>query len=131
MRSRPNSSAFSIPEQGHNCRDLLRLIERVDVVDDFTVNVVTRYPFGAFEPMMAHVSAAIRSPERTDSGTGPYKLRSWRKDLELVLEETRTTGERRDSSTPSSTVRSPKPPRASSRSSPATWTSSPRSHPRI
>jgi peptide/nickel transport system substrate-binding protein len=74
------------PEQGHNRRDLFAPIERIDVVDDFTVNVVTRYPFGAFEPMMAHVSAAIRSPATDDSGTGPYKLRSWRKDLELVLE---------------------------------------------
>lgn len=74
------------PDEGHNRRDLFAPIERVDVVDDFTVNVVTRYPFGAFEPMMAHVSAAIRSPAKDDSGTGPYKLRSWRKDLELVLE---------------------------------------------
>ncbi|HEY7816693.1 MAG TPA: ABC transporter substrate-binding protein, partial [Vicinamibacteria bacterium] len=74
------------PEQGHNRRDLFAPIERVEVVDDFTVNIVTRYPFGAFEPMMAHVSAAIRSPAKDDSGTGPYKLRSWRKDLELVLE---------------------------------------------
>ncbi|HJS75277.1 MAG TPA: ABC transporter substrate-binding protein [Vicinamibacteria bacterium] len=74
------------PQQSHNRRDLFAPIERVEVVDDFTVNVVTRYPFGAFEPMMAHVSAAIRSPAKDDSGTGPYKLRSWRKDLELVLE---------------------------------------------
>jgi peptide/nickel transport system substrate-binding protein len=74
------------PEQGHNRRDLFAPIERVDVLGDFTVNVVTRYPFGAFEPMMAHVSAAIRNPAKDNSGTGPYKLRSWRKDLELVLE---------------------------------------------
>lgn len=74
------------PEQGHNRRDLFAPIDRVDVVSDFTVNVVTRYPFGAFEPMMAHVSAAIRSPMKDNSGTGPYKLQSWRKDLELVLE---------------------------------------------
>ena len=74
------------PEQGHNRRDLFAPIERVDVVDDLTVNVVTRYPFGAFEPMMAHVSAAIVSVGNENSGTGPYKLRSWRKDLELVLE---------------------------------------------
>jgi peptide/nickel transport system substrate-binding protein len=74
------------PEQGHNRRDLFAPIERVEAVDDFTVKIVTRYPFGAFEPMMAHVSAAIRSPAVDDSGTGPYKLRSWRKDLELVLE---------------------------------------------
>jgi peptide/nickel transport system substrate-binding protein len=74
------------PDGGHNRRDLFAPIERVDVVDDHTVNVVTRYPFGAFEPMMAHVSAAIRSPAKDASGTGPYKLRSWRKDLELILE---------------------------------------------
>jgi peptide/nickel transport system substrate-binding protein len=74
------------PEQGHNRRDLFAPIERVEVVDDFTVRIVTRYPFGAFEPMMAHVSAAIRSPAKDGSGTGPYKLRSWRKDLELVLD---------------------------------------------
>jgi len=74
------------PEQGHNRRDLFAPIDRIVVVDEFTVSVITRYPFGAFEPMMAHVSAAVVSPGKENSGTGPYKLRSWRKDLELVLE---------------------------------------------
>ncbi|HXV60019.1 MAG TPA: ABC transporter substrate-binding protein [Vicinamibacteria bacterium] len=87
------------PEQGHNRRDLFAPIERVEVADDFTVRIVTRYPFGAFEPMMAHVSAAIVNPTvarargksfgysaEATSGTGPYKVVRWRKDLELVLE---------------------------------------------
>jgi peptide/nickel transport system substrate-binding protein len=86
-------------EQGHNRRDLFEPIDRVEVVDDDTVRVITKYPFGAFEPMMAHVSAAIVSPKvaseqgkkfgysaEATSGTGPYRVASWRKDLELVLE---------------------------------------------
>ncbi len=87
------------PEQGHNRRSLFQPIERVDVIDEHTVNIVTAYPFGAFEPMMAHVSAVIVSPAAAEKfgkdfgysadttvGTGPYKVVSWRKDLELILE---------------------------------------------
>jgi peptide/nickel transport system substrate-binding protein len=118
------------PEQGHNRRDLFAPIERVDVVDDFTVNVVTRYPFGAFEPMMAHVSAAIRSPAKDESGTGPYKLRSWRKDLELVLERNEDYWGEKGKLDALVYRPIPKPPPGSSRSSPATWTSSRRSRPR-
>ena len=87
------------PEQGHNRRSLFLPIERVDVVDEHTVNIITEYPFGAFEPMMAHVSAVIVSPAaalkygkdfgysaETTVGTGPYKVVRWRKDLELIVE---------------------------------------------
>ncbi|MGH9337003.1 MAG: ABC transporter substrate-binding protein, partial [Vicinamibacteria bacterium] len=79
-------------DQGHNRRDLFAPIDRIEIADDFTVNVVTRYPFGAFEPMMAHVSAAIVSPKTAaehgnqfgdsaaaTAGTGPYRAASWRK----------------------------------------------------
>jgi peptide/nickel transport system substrate-binding protein len=87
------------PAQGNNRRSLFEPIDRVEVVDEYTVRIVTKYPFGAFEPMMAHVSAAIVSPKvaaeagrkfgysaEATSGTGPYKVVRWRKDLELVLE---------------------------------------------
>lgn len=87
------------PDQGHNRRSLFLPIDRVEVVDDFTVNIVTKYPFGAFEPMMAHVSATIVSPKMAaekgkdfgysadaTAGTGPFRIVSWRKDLELVIE---------------------------------------------
>ena len=87
------------PDQGHNRRSLFLPIERVDVVDDYTVNIVTEYPFGAFEPMMAHVSAVIVSPKmaaekgkdfgysaEATAGTGPYRAVRWRKDLELMIE---------------------------------------------
>lgn len=87
------------PEGGHNRRSLFEPIDRVVVLDDDSVQIVTKYPFGAFEPMMAHVSAAIVSPAvagaregdfgyspDATSGTGPYRVVRWRKDLELVLE---------------------------------------------
>lgn len=87
------------PDQNHKRLPLFNMLERVDVIDDHTVAIVTEYPFGAFEPTMAHVSAAILSPAAIDAhgkglgysaeattGTGPYRVVSWRKDLELVLE---------------------------------------------
>ena len=87
------------PDQGHNRRSLFLPIERVDVVDEHIVNIVTAYPFGAFEPMMAHVSAVIVSPAaaekfgkdfghtaETTVGSGPYKVVRWRKDNELIVE---------------------------------------------
>jgi ABC-type transport system substrate-binding protein len=86
-------------EQNYKRRPLFEVIEKVEVVDDLTVRIVTRYPFGAFEPTMAHISAYIVNPDvaeahgkkfgtapETTSGTGPYRLVRWRKDLEVVLE---------------------------------------------
>ena len=87
------------PAQNHKRLPLFEMIDRVDVVNEHTVTIVTEYPFGAFEPTMAHVSAAIinprvaaefggefgRSAEAT-SGTGPYRIVRWTKDLELILE---------------------------------------------
>lgn len=87
------------PDQGHSRRSLFEPIDRVEVVDPYRVRIVTKYPFGAFEPMMAHVSATIVNPVVAEvagddfgltagaiSGTGPFRVRSWRKDLEIVLE---------------------------------------------
>lgn len=87
------------PVANHKRLSLFSMIERVDAVAPLTVRIVTKYPFGAFEPTMAHVSAAIVSPgvARTHgksfgssadavSGTGPYRVASWKKDQEVVLE---------------------------------------------
>ncbi len=87
------------PEQNHKRLPLFNMIESVDVIDDHTVSITTEYPFGAFEPTMAHVSAAIVNPTianlhgkdfggsvETTSDTGSYRVVEWRKDLELVLE---------------------------------------------
>ncbi|MFQ5790228.1 MAG: ABC transporter substrate-binding protein, partial [Acidobacteriota bacterium] len=87
------------PEENHKRRALFSALDRVEVMDAYTVRIVTKYPFGAFEPTMAHVSATIVNPTVAEkygkqfglsaeatSGTGPYKVVRWKKDLEIVLE---------------------------------------------
>ena len=87
------------PVANHKRLSLFSMIERVEVVDPLTVRIVTKFPFGAFEPTIAHVSAAIVSPAVASahgkafgsaagavSGTGPYRVASWKKDQEIVLE---------------------------------------------
>lgn len=96
---RQNFERVLDPEQNHKRLSLFEAIDRVEEVDEHTVRIVTRYPFGAFEPTMAHVSASIVSPAVAEkygkefggsaeatSGTGPYKVVRWKKDLEIILE---------------------------------------------
>jgi peptide/nickel transport system substrate-binding protein len=75
----------------------LSVIERVEVVDDATVRIVTRGPSGPFLYNLAHISGAgIMSPAATQKaganiarqpvGTGPFRLVEWRRGDELVLE---------------------------------------------
>jgi len=49
------------PVANHKRLSLFSMIDRVEVVDPLTVRIVTKYPFGAFEPTIAHVSSAIVS----------------------------------------------------------------------
>jgi peptide/nickel transport system substrate-binding protein len=96
---RRNFARVLDPVQKHKRLPLFVMVDRVEAVDPLTVRIVTRYPFGAFEPTMAHISSAIVSPAAAErfgldfgrsaeatSGTGPYRVVSWRKDQELVLE---------------------------------------------
>ena len=86
------------PVANHKRQSLFSMIDRVEVVDPLTVRFVTKFPFGAFEPTLAHVSSAIVSPAvaaahgkafgtttAAVSGTGPYRLAGWKKDQEVVL----------------------------------------------
>ena len=94
-----NFSRVLDPAQKHKRLPLFVMVDRVDAVDEHTVRIVTKYPFGAFEPTMAHVSSAIINPTvaakfgadfgrsaNATSGTGPYRVVSWKKDQEIVLE---------------------------------------------
>jgi peptide/nickel transport system substrate-binding protein len=96
---RRNFARVMDPVANHKRLVLFDMIDRVEAVDDRTVRIITKYPFGAFEPTMAHVSAAIVNPAVAEksgkefglgadraSGTGPYKIVSWKKDQEIVLE---------------------------------------------
>jgi glutathione transport system substrate-binding protein len=70
-------------------------IDHIDVVDEFTVRIVLKYPFGAFMNNLPHAAFAISSPkaiatygkdlDRHPTGTGPYKFVSWQTDTFKVV----------------------------------------------
>jgi glutathione transport system substrate-binding protein len=65
-------------------------IDHIDVVDDATVKIVLKAPFGAFINNLAHAAFAISSPKAIAQwgkdldhhpvGTGPYQFVSWQTD---------------------------------------------------
>jgi glutathione transport system substrate-binding protein len=78
------------PENHLKRQSLYVMIDHTDVVDDYTVRMVLKYPFGAFVNDIAHPGALIVSPKsvqefgkevtRHPSGTGPYQFVSWTAD---------------------------------------------------
>lgn len=87
------------PIAAHRVRPMLDTIARIEAVDEHTIRITTTFPFSALEPTLANFMAGIVSPAisarygkqfgrsaEATSGTGPYKVASWKKDEELVLE---------------------------------------------
>jgi len=78
------------PENKLKRQSLYVMIDHTDVVDDYTVKMVLKFPFGAFVNNIAHPGALIVSPKsvqefgkevtRHPSGTGPYQFVSWSAD---------------------------------------------------
>ncbi len=76
-------------------------IERVEIVDPYTVRVHTKKPWPTFAVVMTFVQGGMYPPtaykdkdttfiSRTPIGTGPYKFVRWAKDEEIVLEANET-----------------------------------------
>ncbi|MFI5325364.1 MAG: ABC transporter substrate-binding protein [Candidatus Rokuibacteriota bacterium] len=74
-----------------------RPIEKVDIVDAYTVRVQTSKPWPIFPTIMSSRQASMYPPKayagkdsafisKNPIGTGPYKLVRWSKDEEIVLE---------------------------------------------
>ena len=70
-------------------------IKSTDIVDDYTVRITLKAPFGAFINNLAHQAFAISSPKaiaeygkdlsRHPTGTGPYRFVSWSTDTMKVV----------------------------------------------
>ena len=72
-------------------------IDRVEIVDPYTVRVHTKKPWPTFVPHLALRSASMYPPKeyagkdsaaisKSPIGTGPYKFVRWAKDEEIVME---------------------------------------------
>ena len=83
------------PEINIGAYTLWEPIEEVVKVDDYTVQIITKEPYGGLLNVMAHGSALIPSPAAIEEhgdkyglhpvGTGPYKLDSFDPGKQLVL----------------------------------------------
>ena len=84
------------PEMKNRQAGNLRLVSSVDVVDKYTVRVVTSKPFPTLENQLALRGHAMAPKhfkgkdkvfaDRNPVGTGPYKFVRWNKDEQIVLE---------------------------------------------
>ncbi len=72
-------------------------IDRVEIVDSYTIRVHTKKPWPTFTVVMTFVQGAMYPPKaykdkdstfisRTPIGTGPFTLVRWQKDEEIILE---------------------------------------------
>src|SRR5437773_3617733 len=72
-------------------------IDRVEILDPYTIRVHTKKPWPTFLPVMTFAQSGMLPPKeaagketgqlsKNPIGTGPYKLVRWSKDEEIVLE---------------------------------------------
>ncbi len=71
-------------------------VDKVEVVDNYTVKIYLKTPVGFFPQLVASNPYKIISPnswdttayeaDNTAGGIGPYKITSWKRDEELVME---------------------------------------------
>uniref|UniRef100_UPI00260BE28D ABC transporter substrate-binding protein n=1 Tax=uncultured Bartonella sp. TaxID=104108 RepID=UPI00260BE28D len=86
-----NLDRLSNPENKLSRRVLVSMIDHVDVVDDYTVKVFLKEPYGAFASSLAHPGTMMISPQAIKKygkdidhhpvGTGPFKFKNWSGDI--------------------------------------------------
>lgn len=83
------------PEVASPRAKLFEMIKEIKVVDDFTIQFKTEYPFAPLLANFAHYSGGIISPKaiaengddlnQNPAGTGPFKFDSWTPGAEIRL----------------------------------------------
>lgn len=83
------------PETASPRIKLFEMITQINIIDDYTIQFVTEYPFSPLLANFAHYSGGIINPKAIDefgdtlgqnpSGTGPFKFESWISGQEIVL----------------------------------------------
>lgn len=84
------------PATGADAAFLLETIDRVEVIDDYTVHIVTKSPFSPILNHLAHPVAAILNEKAVKAagsnyglsvvvGTGPFRFVSWVTQSHIIL----------------------------------------------
>lgn len=82
------------PEVAAPRASLLEPVDTIEVVDEYTVKITTKYPYGPFLAALTHSNSAIVSPAsvkkygdlmQNASGTGPFKVEKWDAGNQLTL----------------------------------------------
>lgn len=71
------------------------IIEKIEIIDDYTIRIITRKPYPYLDAQLSHIGAMIPPKYLQEKGavffganpvgTGPYKFVRWIKDDQLVL----------------------------------------------
>ncbi|MGC8820624.1 MAG: ABC transporter substrate-binding protein [Fervidobacterium sp.] len=71
------------------------IIDKIDVVDKYTLKVKLKYKFSAFVSVLGYTVAFPMNPKTTPedkfldgapSASGPYRIAEWQRDVKIVLE---------------------------------------------
>ena len=83
------------PDMASQRAFLFTMLDEITVVDDFTVQISTDFPFAPLLSHLAHDAAGMASPAALEEagydevepiGTGPYRFVSWDPGNEVILE---------------------------------------------
>ncbi|GAJ99503.1 glutathione ABC transporter substrate-binding protein [Geomicrobium sp. JCM 19055] len=77
---------------------MYEMIENIEVIDDYTVEITTEYPFAPLAANLAHDGGGMISPKAIEEeengernldlepvGTGPFQLENWNQGTEILL----------------------------------------------
>ena len=77
-------------------RDILKGVQEIKVIDEYTIQIITKTPFPPLLQNLTHIGSVMISPKAIDEngtkpldqnpiGTGPFKLEKWTKGEGMTL----------------------------------------------
>ena len=89
-----NIDRLTNPDAALKRSSLFELVEKTEIIDEYTIKISLSEPFGAMPNNFAHPAAAMISPKaiesgedvsRNPAGTGPFKFSEWKSGDHLTV----------------------------------------------